>query len=629
MAGQPVAASRAAAPSRSLSHEAKLGIMVIMVLVFSFGFLVYHKMDLHQQRLTQASIGAQGDGAAAGQSAALPTSDGDPLAAANAGPQASPFADPFGDSPAVASEGITDTIPKAGLEAPADAAPMFAFNEPPQEATSSGSDRSDSTAATLEFSSDSGLQPAGEEGLSEGLPPENGEPPVLSADIISPTSEPAGISSQPAVDASGASAAFPASAESKDAAAPNGFDALSANSDSTDALAEFPLNSEPLLDAANSEASATGQQFELESIDIGAQVANAAALASGATPDFPLEASPGETAPGPSSIVGNSFDPPALTITDSSTADTVGDSPSTTPAGSTAAAEPMELMANEPTAASSDAQSSSIRSELENTAVPAESEPMLMAMAEPKQDGDFLGGFTSEPTIEDNVKKTPEESFPAQVSQNESGGTVSRPSGQPSRGFNAITRPSGRNAGNVMRNAAGSGADGKFSLAAFNYQNGTAASPTDDGAAHDSVVVQDGENYSKISKRVYGTTRYFSALAVFNQNRIPDPMKMRPGMIVLTPEARVLEERYPQLFLDLQPRSKEPAMFLVLEDGSPAYRVGERETLSEISKRFLGRSSRWVEIYQMNQSTVKDPNKLKPGIILALPEDATEVNVIP
>ncbi|HRA89422.1 MAG TPA: LysM peptidoglycan-binding domain-containing protein, partial [Planctomycetaceae bacterium] len=65
------------------------------------------------------------------------------------------------------------------------------------------------------------------------------------------------------------------------------------------------------------------------------------------------------------------------------------------------------------------------------------------------------------------------------------------------------------------------------------------------------------------------------------------------------------------------------------DDGSPAYRVGERETISEISLRFLGRSSRWIEIYRLNQSTLGDPNKLKPGTILALPADAVEVNVVP
>lgn len=599
-----------------------------MVLVFSFGFLVYHKMDLHQQRLTQASIGAQGDGATEGQSDGAPKTDGDPLTAASAGTQASPFADPFGDSTATASKGITDTIPEAGPQSSAGTAPIFAFNEPPQEATGSESAQTDSPTAAIEFPSDSGLTPAGQQGVSEGQPSDNQELPVLIADVGTPSSLQDAMAAQASAESPGDSTSFPAPMESTDTVGTNGFDAPSINADNKETIAEFPVISEPLQEAAIPEATVADQPFELEATDIGAQIANAAASASGATTDFPLE-SVGESAPRPSSSAGNSLENPALTITDSPTDNTVGGSASTTPVGSVAAAEAQAgRIASEP-AASSDAQSSPFNSGSENTTESAEAEPVLIAMAEPQQAGDFLGGFTPEPAAEDSALGKPAENFPVQVTQNESGAAASRTSGQPSRGFNAITRPSGRNGGNVMRNAAGSGADGKFSLAAFNYQNGTTASPTDDGTAHDSVVVQNGENYSKISKRVYGTARYFSALAVFNQHRIPDPMKMRPGMIVLTPEARVLEERYPQLFIDLQPKVKEPAMFLVLEDGSPAYRVGERETLSDISKRFLGRSSRWVEIYQMNQSAVKDPNKLKPGIILALPDDATEVNMIP
>ena len=104
---------------------------------------------------------------------------------------------------------------------------------------------------------------------------------------------------------------------------------------------------------------------------------------------------------------------------------------------------------------------------------------------------------------------------------------------------------------------------------------------------------------------------------------------MRPGMVVLVPAMEVLEERYPELFVDSQPKIVEQAGFLLLDDGAPAYRIGERETISEISKRFLGRSSRWIEIYRLNQSILSDPNKLKAGTILALPADAVEVNVVP
>lgn len=100
-------------------------------------------------------------------------------------------------------------------------------------------------------------------------------------------------------------------------------------------------------------------------------------------------------------------------------------------------------------------------------------------------------------------------------------------------------------------------------------------------------------------------------------------------MKVLIPAAEVLEERYPLLFPEMQNTQIQPAGFFLLEDGSPAFRVGGRETLSEISERFLGRSSRWTEIYRLNQTALKDPNKLKPGLVLALPADAVEVNVAP
>ena len=245
-------------------------------------------------------------------------------------------------------------------------------------------------------------------------------------------------------------------------------------------------------------------------------------------------------------------------------------------------------------------------------------EPVLLAMAEPQQTDEFANGFLQDDST--STSNSPAEQrivSPQQKTQSDS------------RGFNAVKNPGGRTADNPIRTAAGSGSDGKFSLAAFNYQNGVVESAPDDGSTFDSVVVQNGDNYTKISKRVYGTVRYFSALAVFNQHRISEPKNMRPGMVVLVPAKEVLEERYPEFFVDSQPKIQEPAGFLLLDDGTPAYRVGERETISEISGRFLGRSSRWIEIYRLNQSVLKDPNKLKAGLILALPADAAEVNVVP
>ncbi|MCA9012037.1 MAG: LysM peptidoglycan-binding domain-containing protein, partial [Planctomycetaceae bacterium] len=258
-------------------------------------------------------------------------------------------------------------------------------------------------------------------------------------------------------------------------------------------------------------------------------------------------------------------------------------------------------------------------------------EPVLLAMADPQQVIENELRFSPDDPGEDG-KFQPEEpaGFPG-FSARDAGqrGPAKGHHHSDSQGFNAVKNPGGRKGGNTIRTAAGSGADGKFSLAAFNYQNGAAEPAPDDGSTFDSVVVQKGDNYTKISQRVYGTVRYFAALAVFNQHRIAEPKNMRPGMVVLVPEKEVLEERYPELFVDSKPKVPELPEFLVLEDGSPAYRVGEHETLSEISARFLGRSARWIEIYRLNQSVLNDPNKLKAGLILALPADAVEVNVVP
>ncbi|MEZ6132173.1 MAG: LysM peptidoglycan-binding domain-containing protein [Planctomycetaceae bacterium] len=145
----------------------------------------------------------------------------------------------------------------------------------------------------------------------------------------------------------------------------------------------------------------------------------------------------------------------------------------------------------------------------------------------------------------------------------------------------------------------------------------------------DVCEVQPDDNYWTISRRAYGTARYFSSLALYNQQRIPDPKKLRPGMKVLIPAPQILEQKYPELFEDQQPAVTQPRGFFLQADGTPAYRVGERETLSEISQKHLGRASRWIQIYRMNQNILKDPNILKPGTVIALPNDANDVHLVP
>jgi nucleoid-associated protein YgaU len=58
----------------------------------------------------------------------------------------------------------------------------------------------------------------------------------------------------------------------------------------------------------------------------------------------------------------------------------------------------------------------------------------------------------------------------------------------------------------------------------------------------------------------------------------------------------------------------------VEEAGGLVYIVVEGDTLGAIAARELGSGGRWVEIYQLNKATLADPEQIRPGQKLLLPE---------
>ena len=155
-------------------------------------------------------------------------------------------------------------------------------------------------------------------------------------------------------------------------------------------------------------------------------------------------------------------------------------------------------------------------------------------------------------------------------------------------------------------------------------------------------TVQPNENFWIISRKRYGAGRFYMALAMHNQQAVPDPKNMRPGVVIQTPEIGELEQRYgnvipksapPDSFQPMQtaratrPREVEPAGYFMSPEGFPMYRVGDRDTLTDIAKTHLGRSSRWVQILEMNRNVLRDGNALKIGTELRLPADAIRVRV--
>jgi nucleoid-associated protein YgaU len=184
------------------------------------------------------------------------------------------------------------------------------------------------------------------------------------------------------------------------------------------------------------------------------------------------------------------------------------------------------------------------------------------------------------------------------------------------------------------------------------------------GPESDSYRVQPDDNFWKISRKLYGTARYYQALMRYNQERVPDPQKLRPGTQILTPPAAVLEQRFPDLIEkspssasasgvgidrsarrpgfeqpspadDIDEKSERnstdagAAGYFYGPSGEPMYKIGPDDTLTGIAQRHLGRASRWTEIYEKNQDVLQSPDNLTLGTVIRLPADASRVGLAP
>ncbi len=61
----------------------------------------------------------------------------------------------------------------------------------------------------------------------------------------------------------------------------------------------------------------------------------------------------------------------------------------------------------------------------------------------------------------------------------------------------------------------------------------------------------------------------------------------------------------------------------VVEVAQPSfteYKIEKDDTLQKISQKFYGTVKRWNEIYQANKDVIKDPNRIKPGKTIRIPQ---------
>jgi len=119
--------------------------------------------------------------------------------------------------------------------------------------------------------------------------------------------------------------------------------------------------------------------------------------------------------------------------------------------------------------------------------------------------------------------------------------------------------------------------------------------------------------------RKYGVT--WQAIAEANKAALPDPAKLKIGQKLQIPEPAAKAEPAPKT---------EPVQETVkpeqpkTEPSTPAagktYTVKRNDTLISISRAAYGKAGLWKAILNANKDKVPSPDKLRPGMVLILPE---------
>ena len=184
-----------------------------------------------------------------------------------------------------------------------------------------------------------------------------------------------------------------------------------------------------------------------------------------------------------------------------------------------------------------------------------------------------------------------------------------------------------QNAADVHQNSSYAGkydlSQGGLGMSNLSRQYDSAKKPTEDGT----YVVQPNDNYWVISERLYGTGAYFRALAERNREQFPDENRLCVGEKILAPSISELEDDYCDLCPKPAHRDVARQRMSVVSTSSllapgKAYEVQEGDTLFDIARYELGKASRWVEIYELNQDVLGEEfDYLTPGMRLVLPED--------
>ncbi len=127
---------------------------------------------------------------------------------------------------------------------------------------------------------------------------------------------------------------------------------------------------------------------------------------------------------------------------------------------------------------------------------------------------------------------------------------------------------------------------------------------------------QAGDSFRALAQRFYGSPLHVKRLRDANEGR--DEAKLAAGdtiLVTVKPTAQADRLARPGA---RDAKSTENAGAAVV---GGTYTVGSGDVLGEISKKVYGTATKWRTIYDANRDVIgTDPNRLKPGMVLRIPQ---------
>jgi nucleoid-associated protein YgaU len=145
-------------------------------------------------------------------------------------------------------------------------------------------------------------------------------------------------------------------------------------------------------------------------------------------------------------------------------------------------------------------------------------------------------------------------------------------------------------------------------------------------------MAQNNQEFERLKQKYQPALNLMNQLQVRVQNVNMEGTKLLIRGIAPSPEAKnrvweqvkLIDSGYADLICDITVAPQQASMTAGASasggQGERRYTVKAGDTLSKISREFYGDPNQYTKIFEANRSTLRDPNTIRPGQELLIPE---------